>query len=248
MPRPPKNGLIRSSPVKLRLSVVALRPVSEVAAGAPWMLTNIPRIYLPAARNMKIMIPSLFALRLLLSFADFSHSSFLFLLLRKIIVLEPYCASTMSVYRTGLTELHPGRRIDGQPPKARCPSMSTAHLLKLLIDRVSVVFIHGLGGHPQRTWSANSPHQRSDSKNRLPSNSLDTSTFRKGSLFTKFTFKRSKTSTLGPTLSITESAYAAEPSSSIVSPSDSSIGLLETEPLDLDSQATGLKASIALDS
>ncbi|KAH7390731.1 hypothetical protein BKA66DRAFT_440019 [Pyrenochaeta sp. MPI-SDFR-AT-0127] len=125
------------------------------------------------------------------------------------------------VYRTGLTELHPGTNLhDGQPT-------------------VSIVFIHGLGGHPVRTWSAATTCQGTDASDRRPSNSSDSSTprdssaIRKGSLWGKF--KRSKTGSLGD-----RNAPAAS-----VSPEESTIGPLTEEPENIDTPMLSPRAPIS---
>ncbi|KAF2739536.1 TPR-like protein [Polyplosphaeria fusca] len=61
------------------------------------------------------------------------------------------------VHKTGLTELFPGIGLNGERPK------------------VNIVFVHGLGGHPQRTWSAEfngaiaEPEERKSSTDTTPS-------------------------------------------------------------------------------
>ncbi|KAF2195155.1 TPR-like protein [Zopfia rhizophila CBS 207.26] len=117
------------------------------------------------------------------------------------------------VHRTGLTELHSGVGPNGGLPKA------------------NVVFIHGLGGHPQNTWSAKYASAGGDSADRRQS--ADTSsTSRKGSMFNKF-LKRTKTGApmgLGDrTMSVAQSTFSLDTISDNISPGES-IDPLTAEP------------------
>ncbi|KAF2477726.1 TPR-like protein [Lindgomyces ingoldianus] len=129
------------------------------------------------------------------------------------------------VHRTGLTELHSGIGFNGELPKA------------------NIVFIHGLGGHPQNTWSCKYASPSQDASSRR--SSADTgSTGRKGSMFNKFLpIKRTKTGMntgLGDrTLSIAPSTYTMDTTSESISPRESNIDPLSHEPEPIISPTMG---------
>lgn len=101
-----------------------------------------------------------------------------------------------------------------------------------------MVFIHGLGGHPVRTWSALSTYQGSESTDRRPSastesvaSSRDANAGRKGSLSLWSKFKRSKTGTLTErSMSIAQSTYSLDATSAGVSSPEPNIDSLTAEP------------------
>lgn len=99
---------------------------------------------------------------------------------------------------------------------------------RCMINGVSIIFVHGLGGHPQNTWSAKvSSSDASSAERKTSGDTIPTA--RKGSVFNTF-FKRSKTGTpigLGDrSMSIAQSTHTMETISDSLSPSETSSDLM----------------------
>ena len=118
---------------------------------------------------------------------------------------------------------------------ANLPKQSNIYhnILLLSADVPSIVFIHGLGGHPQNTWSAKYA-QTTETADRRPSDTSNSSTSRKSSLmFGKF-LKRSKTGAplgLGDrSMSVAPSILSTDTGTESVSPGEILADPLSNEP------------------
>lgn len=80
--------------------------------------------------------------------------------------------------------------MEGHQQSSMCPPLLSQQSAK---SSISIVFIHGLGGHPRNTWSAKNSIAGSGPTDKSPS-AETSSTGRKGSKFNKF-IKRSVTGT-----------------------------------------------------